>query len=588
MSIHSHKFSSVFLHAVVLILVSLPYCINLGKSSIWDANEAFYAETPREMLVTGDYLAPHFNFQPRAQKPPLTYWVILLSYKIFGIGEFAVRLPSALAAIGTLLFSYGIARLLFTPRAALFSAVITGTTARIFILARRLPIDILLLFFLTGTLFFLICAIQKSGKRRWALAYIFAGLGFLAKGPVALFVPFGTYVLWMLWSPPRRAPGVSAFQARVLQPLSAARPLMGVAILLCILFPWYLLIYRLHGWTYIAPFFLRDNLGRFAAESLGPSRGLMYYFSVFATDFFPWSFLLLPAAFYFWIHRKERYPENISFGVPVIWCLLIFTVFSISRNKQEYYIAPMYPVAAVLLSGIFDRCIQKTDQRVTLDSWTPPPGHALWMWMCGFLAVLLLLLSSVIPFVLSSLMPGISPVLHYGPSLVLAAGALRLAWSIARKAYVQCFSALAIPLWTIYLMCGLMYLPALESFRPVKSFCQLIEAQSNGNDEAGYYGTALPSMAFYLRRPIFEETSPEQMAQRFQSEKRIFCILSQRDFGYFADSKNFKLHILDRHARFAVRLNTVLNAGYFPGEELFLVSNRPYTKPRSVGSGAKS
>jgi 4-amino-4-deoxy-L-arabinose transferase-like glycosyltransferase len=584
MSTYTLKFNSALLHAIVLILVSLPYCINLGKSSIWDANEAFYAETPREMLVTGDYLAPHFNFQPRAQKPPLTYWVILLFYKIFGIGEFAVRLPSALAAIGTMLFSYGIARLLFSPRAALFSAVITGTTARIFILARRLPIDILLLFFLTGTLFFLICAIQKGEGRRWALAYVFAALGFLTKGPVALFVPFGTYVLWALCSRPRKAPEVSAFQARVLQPLLAARPLMGVAILVCAILPWYLLIYRLHGWTYISPFFLRDNFGRFAAESLGPSRGRMYYFSVFATDFFPWSFLLIPAAFYLWIHRKERFLENISFGLPVTWCLFIFALFSLSRNKQEYYIAPMYPVAAALLSGILDRCIPKGGRRVT---WIPPAGHSLWMGMCGFLAVLLLLLSSVIPFILSSFMPGISPVLHYGPSLVLAAGVLLLAWSIARKAYVQCFSALAIPLWTIYLTCALMYLPALESFRPVKSFCRLIEAQSNGDDEAGYYGTALPSMAFYLRRPIFEENSPEQMAQRFQSEKRIFCILSQRDFGYFADSKDLKLHILDRHARFAVRLNTVLNAGYFPGEELFLVSNRPYTKTGSGRSGPK-
>jgi hypothetical protein len=308
------KFNSAVLHAMVLILVSLPYCIHLGKSSIWDANEAFYAETPREMLVTGDYLAPQFNFQPRVQKPPLTYWIILISYRILGICEFAVRLPSALAAIGTLLFSYGIARLLFSPRAALFSAVITGTTARIFILARRLPIDILLLFFLTGTLFFLIRAIQKSERRSWALAYVFAGLGFLTKGPVALFIPFGTYALWVLWSPPNMAPGVPTLRARVLQPLSAARPVMGLSILLGIVLPWYVHVYRLHGWTY-TPVFLRDNLGRFAAESLGP-RGPDVLLLRFCSDFFPWSFLLIPAAFYLWIHRKERFLKDIISACP--------------------------------------------------------------------------------------------------------------------------------------------------------------------------------------------------------------------------------------------------------------------------------
>jgi 4-amino-4-deoxy-L-arabinose transferase-like glycosyltransferase len=141
------QFNSPLIHAVVLILLSLPYFINLGVSSIWDANEAFYAETPREMLASGDYLSPQFNFQPRVQKPPLTYWTVLASYKIFGVNEFAVRFPGALAALGVLLFSYGMARMLFSPQAALFSAAITATTARIFILERRLPIDILLLFF---------------------------------------------------------------------------------------------------------------------------------------------------------------------------------------------------------------------------------------------------------------------------------------------------------------------------------------------------------------------------------------------------------------------------------------------------------
>ena len=82
---------------VVLAAVALPYFIHLGTSSLWDANEAFYAETPREMLESGDYLAPRFNHQLRPQKPPLTYWLVLASYNLFGVSEFAVRLPGALA-----------------------------------------------------------------------------------------------------------------------------------------------------------------------------------------------------------------------------------------------------------------------------------------------------------------------------------------------------------------------------------------------------------------------------------------------------------------------------------------------------------
>src|SRR5262249_7771877 len=103
---------------IIITAVALPYFVNLGASSLWDANESFYAETPREMMESGDYLAPQFNYQPRAQKPPLTYWLILLSYQLLGISEFAVRLPGALAALGILLFTYGIGRSLFSPTAA--------------------------------------------------------------------------------------------------------------------------------------------------------------------------------------------------------------------------------------------------------------------------------------------------------------------------------------------------------------------------------------------------------------------------------------------------------------------------------------
>ncbi len=558
------KINATLLHTIILALICLPYCINLGKSSIWDANEAFYAETPREMMVRGDYLAPHFNFQPRTQKPPLTYWIVLASYKLFGVDEFAVRFPSALAAIGTILFSYGMAAILFGRRAALFAAVITGITARIFILARRLPIDILLVFFLTGALFFLIRAIQRSDRRSWIFFYIFVSLGFLTKGPIAIFLPVGTYILWSLWAGKEKHPIRSFWQA-----LLDTRPVLGALLFAGIVLPWYVLIYRAHGWLYISPFFLRDNFGRFAAESLGPSRSVLYYFSIFATDFFPWSLLGLPAVYYLWIHRKERLLKNTAFGLPALWCLLIFAFFSLSRNKQEYYIAPMYPGAALLLSGILDRIAGKSAFREELK------GCAFWNWIYGTLAILLLLLASFMPYILSFFMPGITPVLDYGPSIVLLAGALSCLWSVLRGKQMGSFFAVASSLWAIYLTCALVYLPALETSRPVKDFCRTIESRFQSNDEAGYFGTALPSMAYYLRRPIFEESSSEQMMQKFQSGKRIFCVLSQKDFASFSDNKDLHLHILDRHARFSVHLNTVLNAGHHTGNELLLVSNRP-------------
>jgi 4-amino-4-deoxy-L-arabinose transferase-like glycosyltransferase len=578
--------NSTVIHVVILIALALPYCINLGKSSIWDANEAFYAETPREMIATGDYLAPQFNFQPRINKPPLTYYAILVSYQLFGINEFAVRFPGALAAIGILLFSYAMARSLFNARAALMSAAICATTARIFILARRLPIDILLVFFLTGALFFLMRAIQKNERRRWAWVYLFIALGFLTKGPIAIVIPAGTLIVWMLWS--RRS--------RV-----CIYPLTGSAIFACIALPWYALVYRAHGWTYIAAYFLSDNLGRYAGESMGPSRNIFYYFSVYTSDFFPWSLLSLAAMYQLWRTRKKERPlRSLSFGLPVIWCLLVFILFSLSKNKQEYYIAPLYPATAVVLSGILDKRVFKRASgetaiqdkgKPTMSAEAPavvefvkPSWQA---WTYGVLAGFILVLSALMPYILGALIPDISYTLQYAPSLILMAGMGLLIRNIIRREYTKCFSTLAVPIWAIFIIGALFYIPALESVRPVKSFCRQIELRWHDRDEAGFFRSSLPSMLFYLRRPIFQENSYKQMQIRFRSENQVFCILAEKDYAYFAN-QGLNIYILARHSRFGMRLGDLLNASYFPGDDLLLVSNRFPSKTSSSEGRSRS
>ncbi len=547
--------TSPLIHILVLLGLFLPYSINLGDSSLWDANEAFYAETPREMLTTGNYLAPQFNFQPRAQKPPLTYWIILLSYMLFGISEFAVRLPGALAAIGMILFTYGIGRSLFGPRPALIAAVIAATTTRIFLLARKLPIDILLLFFLMGTLFFLVRAIKDKSANNWALAYAFAGLGFLTKGPIALIIPAGTYLIWALW--------VRRFK------LSEIHLLKGLLIFLTVVAPWYVLIYRAHGWTYILPFFLRDNIGRFATESLGPARGILYYFPVYLADYFPWSVLTLVALYYLWAKRRAfQYLRDLSFGLPLVWCALVFLFFSFSKNKQEYYITPLYPVMAVILSSIIDRtAFSKAD---------PDSGwrQSAWLYSYSVLAILFLALSALMPFVLRSFLPDSSTVLHYTPSLVLLILIVILAWNIINRRPSRCYFSLAIPLWILFMLLTLIYLPALEAYRPVKEFCRTIELHSIGNHEAGYYGAALPSMVFYLGYPIFEEYSEESMVKRFRSDHQVFCVLTRSDYDYFINKKGLILYILDSRYRITTRLSSLFDRSDGSEEELLLVSNQ--------------
>src|SRR4029453_5721830 len=84
---------------LLLFLAICPYFINLGRSSIWDANEAFYVETPREMMERGDYIYPMFNYEPRVNKPVLSYWIVAGFYRAFGVSVGVQRVPIALGAV---------------------------------------------------------------------------------------------------------------------------------------------------------------------------------------------------------------------------------------------------------------------------------------------------------------------------------------------------------------------------------------------------------------------------------------------------------------------------------------------------------
>ena len=85
------------------------YFVDLGGSAIWDANEAFYVETPREMIERGDYISPTFNYEPRFNKPVLSYWIVAGFYKVFGVSVAVQRLPIALGALVLILTAFVLA-----------------------------------------------------------------------------------------------------------------------------------------------------------------------------------------------------------------------------------------------------------------------------------------------------------------------------------------------------------------------------------------------------------------------------------------------------------------------------------------------
>ena len=161
-------------------LAALAYVVGLGASSIWDANEAFYVETPREMIERGDYVTPTFNYEPRINKPVLSYWVVAGLYQVFGVSVTAERVAIAAAALVMMAAVYFLARAV-SPLAiaGLIAALGLAANPRFFVFSRRILVDVLLAAFMTLTL---LCFVLSERYPQWRvrllyLMYVSIGLG---------------------------------------------------------------------------------------------------------------------------------------------------------------------------------------------------------------------------------------------------------------------------------------------------------------------------------------------------------------------------------------------------------------------------
>jgi len=223
---------------VLLTAAVAPFFVNLGDSSIWDANEAFYVETPREMIESGDYINPSFNYEPRFNKPVLSYWIVAGMYHVFGVSITVERLAIAALALIMIAAAWFLGRAVsMHPLAAPLAALGLAAGPRFFMFSRRIFVDMAVTTMMTLTLLFFALAERYPFRRRLflTLMYVSVGLGVLTKGPVAAVIPFLVFIAYL---------GVHRELRRLREMMIPA----GTLIALLIVAPWYLaLLYQQHG-----------------------------------------------------------------------------------------------------------------------------------------------------------------------------------------------------------------------------------------------------------------------------------------------------------------------------------------------------
>jgi 4-amino-4-deoxy-L-arabinose transferase-like glycosyltransferase len=306
---------------ILAAAVFLSFFWQLGRVPLYDLDEGAFTEATREMLASGNYITPYSEGEPRYDKPILIYWLQAASVKLLGLNEAALRLPSVLAATLWVIFLWRFVRERLDEPTATVAALVMTLTLEVSLIAKAAVADAVLNLFLALAFFELYRSYLRPESRFAVRAFLWMGLGFLTKGPVAVFFPVVGSLLFFL--------SEGAFRPW----LRAATNPRGWLVFVLVALPWYLAIYLENGPGFFESFFLRHNLGRFEGPMHGHGGSPFYYFWVLPLVLLPftgWFLRLLPILRRTWSDPLDRFCW--------IWFLLVFSFFSFSGTKLPHYL----------------------------------------------------------------------------------------------------------------------------------------------------------------------------------------------------------------------------------------------------------
>jgi 4-amino-4-deoxy-L-arabinose transferase-like glycosyltransferase len=325
----------------------------LGQFGLIGADEPRYAQVAREMLERHDWITPMLGGHPWLEKPPLYYWQATLVYSVFGVSDWAARLPSAIDATLLVLAVYFFMRR-FRHRsesgAEIDAALMAASCAGIIAYARAASTDMPLASAFTIAMLGW-WSWRESGKKPYLLIFYLAlALGMLAKGPVAPFLAVIVIVIY-------------AAAVRQIRLIAKTLWLPGILFSCAVALPWYIVV-QIHNPQFVREFIIEQNLGRFSQNLYHHSGPLGYYFPVTALALWPWTIFVAVALFQvvqLWrmnrsVVRATPTDSTAELGIFAgFWLLVPVIFFSISRSKLPGYILPGVPAGALLLANYLQR-----------------------------------------------------------------------------------------------------------------------------------------------------------------------------------------------------------------------------------------
>lgn len=517
-------------HRVFLLLIVFATVVFL--SDIWIYKEfvraeSYFALGSRLMVEQGDWLTPHAPDELPLNKPPMTYWLIGLSYKLFGASYGSARLPSVLAALAVLFIVYWLAIRLDGTRAGVVSVAVLGSSYLFLSFARMAMSDMLLTLCVTASMACFICALQDPEARSRnlvLLGYVAAAFGVLAKGPVALALV-------------AMPVGLELALRRSREELRKIKLLPGLTLFVLIAAPYFGLVYARMGAGPLWFFFLGENLQRFTGQIYGESgRPFWYALMAFFSNFAPWSPLMVAAIWFDLRGRKILPAKPRATRLLYLWLGWTVVLFSLSSFNLDYYLLPSMPAAALIIGPFIEKA-EKLPRFIRAVL-------AAFLVLGSVVMVLVALLSLKAADVLSE-----QGRVRFLPAVTAVYGLVVITFYIARRRRVHAALILSASIWATSLTIQLALLPAFANSLPAPQLASGVPAggivltSAAASDWANCVAFNLPPPHRVER--IVGDPRNEALWAALQSDSNAVAVIWEREYAGLA-SKGFNLRILRR------------------------------------------
>ncbi len=580
---------------LLCLLAGLVFFANLGGPHLFDEDEPRNAACTAEMLERGNLIVPVFNGELRDHKPALLYWLMASAYAVFGVSEFAARFWSAVLAVGTVLCTYQLGRLLLEGRTGFWAAIMLCGSPMFVAVGRAATPESLLVFLLTLAMLVYVAWVKRQGRGfqsetlpkafdtqdgrlrflptgvlAWITIYSVMALAVLAKGPVGVVLPaatVGLFVMAVQYFDRLRTTTPTAAEPRTIlgrcgwllgnlrlgdfgRALIAMRPLTGLLVGAVLAAPWYVAVSWMTDGAWLAGFLGDHNLGRFTRPMENHNGPPFYYILAILAGSFPWSVILPLAVFSCLRQMQAGSPRQAALMLLTIWSVFHVGLYTLASTKLPHYVLSAYPALALLTAHFATGWVQAA----------VPAYRRMMQLGAATLTTVGVLVAVGLGVAAHLLLPGQEWLACVG--LVPLLGGLAMSWFVKHDRRPAALATLGVT--GIVFMLGIFPWGSaqLNAFQNSERIARVAGAPDNGAAELAGFRYYRSTLTFYARNRVPTLHSGEEIA-RFWHEQPNGAIVLRSD-----DLPDFETLVGGPY-------ETVLRERRFLGKDEILVVRRP-------------